>query len=169
MKTDVERYKTLLQRHQKLIWWLCFNQSPTNSMRCEDLVQETCITLWEHFGTLPADASSWEETLWVEQRTRDTLRSQRRHHRRQPQLVNPPDGLEHLAAHDDAAEARERVQELLSSLPEEDRRLMQMRNEGYNAREIGQALGIEPNAVYQRAFRILARLKKNETKQTKKG
>ena len=46
---------------------------------------------------------------------------------------------------------------------------MQMRNEGYYAREIGQALGIEPNAVYQRAFRILARLKKNETKQTKKG
>ena len=45
-------------------------------------------------------------------------------------------------------------------LSNEDRRLMQMRLDGYDAAEIAQALGIERNTVYQRVNRIINKLRK---------
>lgn len=161
MATDEERYLTLVKRHQKHIWWLCFCYAPRNSALCEDLVQEAGIAIWNHLGTLSPDASYWEEWQWVDRRTRDILRTLHRRQQRQPPLEDiTPELAENVPFVDDYASNRERVEELLETLPEQDRRLMQMRLDGYDAKEIGQALGIEPNTVYQRANRILKRLQK---------
>ncbi|MDY6288994.1 MAG: sigma-70 family RNA polymerase sigma factor [Bacteroidales bacterium] len=171
MTPEAERYKAILLRHKKLIWWLCFCYAPRDSTRCEDLIQEACIAIWEHFCSLNPEATHWEERRWVEQRTRDILRTLHRHHRRQPQLVEMTYEHENqLTTADDTDTARERVMELLSTLPEQDRILMQMRLDGCNAVEIGQALKINPNTVYQRALRIQKRLQKQEqaTAKTKK-
>jgi RNA polymerase sigma factor (sigma-70 family) len=70
-----------------------------------------------------------------------------------------PQGLDNLRAEDDD-DTRQRARDLVDTLPDDDRRLMLMRFDGYSAEEIGQALGISANSVYQRMHRITQRLKK---------
>lgn len=53
----------------------------------------------------------------------------------------------------------DRVQELLAELPEEDRRLIQLRLDGYSGSEIGEMMGLKRDAVYQRIKRIIDKLK----------
>jgi RNA polymerase sigma factor (sigma-70 family) len=53
----------------------------------------------------------------------------------------------------------DRVQELLEELPDEDRRLIQLRLDGYDGSEIGEIMGLKRDAVYQRIKRIIDKLK----------
>lgn len=155
---DSDTYTDLLLRHRKLIWRLCWRYAKRDNDYCNDLLQEVTLALWEHLGRLRPDASSFEEKAWVFWSTRTVLYDIWRRAQRQPALVfdYEMDGL----ASDEGDDVGELVDELLASLAAEDRLLIQMRLDGYEAAEIGEALGLSPSTVYQRIHRIIQKLKK---------
>lgn len=157
--TDAERYTALLLRHRHTIWRLCYNYARHVHGQVDDLVQEVCIALWEHFGRLRPDAGTAAERLWVVFNTRDTLRQLHRQRLRQPQNEPITDTLANTLP-DDRDDLHQLATDIVSSLNDDDRRFVQMILDGYDATEIGRALGLSTNAVYQRNYRIIQKLKK---------
>ena len=51
------------------------------------------------------------------------------------------------------------LETLIDNLTEEERSLLQLRLDGYNAEEIAQRVGLTRDAVYQRLHRIVNKLK----------
>lgn len=47
----------------------------------------------------------------------------------------------------------------MGDLQDEERRLVQLRLDGYNAKEIGEQTGLSGDAVYQKMHRIIEKLK----------
>jgi RNA polymerase sigma factor (sigma-70 family) len=153
---DGEQYTKILLRHKKLIWRLCRRYAKHDAKRCSDLVQEVSIALWEYYGRLQPDAGTLEETWWVLSVTRLVLRNMHRHKREEEQPM--ADWMADTIA-DNSNNDSDRVQELLAELPEEDRRLIQLRLDGYSGSEIGEIMGLKRDAVYQRIKRIIDKLK----------
>lgn len=154
MNNSQQAYTELLRRHRPLVWTLCWTRARGDYERCRDLVQEVSLSLWEHYGSLRPNATALQERAWVFWHTRTVLDHLHRHP--SPTLVPLP--AEMPASEEDSREA---LAELLDSLGEEDQRLVRMRLDGYEAEEIGRALGINRNAVYQRLHRIIERLRKD--------
>lgn len=148
-----QSYTDLLLRHRSLVWSLCWTRAHGDYERCRDLVQEVSLSLWEHYGRLRPNATLLQERAWVLWHTRTVL--DHLHRRPSPTLV--PLSAEIPDRRDDEDGC---LDSLLDALSAEDRRLVSMRLEGYDADEIGQALGIKRNAVYQRLHRIIERLRK---------
>ena len=153
---DSDRYTTVLLRHKKLIWRLCRRYAKHDVDLCSDLVQEVSIVLWEHFGRLKPEAGTLVETRWVMTNTRWVLRNMHRNKKDKEQLL--ADDM--IDLRDDGGNARDLVSDLLSALPEGDRVMMQMKLDGYNADEIAGRMGLSRNAVYQRLFRIVNKLRR---------
>lgn len=157
LMTDAERYTALLLRHRHTIWRLCYNYARHVHGHADDLVQEACIALWEHLGHLRPDAGPAAERLWVVFNTRDTLRRLHRH--RQPPHEPLTDTLADTLP-DDRDTLHQLAADIVESLNDNDRRFVQMILDGYDASEIGHSLGLSTNAVYQRTYRIIQKLKK---------
>ncbi len=153
MNNRHQSYTELLRRHRSLVWRLCWARARGDFERCRDLVQEVSLSLWEHYGRLRPGSGPLQERAWVFWHTRTVL--DHLHRRPSPTLVALP--AEMPADEDDS---REHLDDLLASLGDEDRRLVQLRLEGYDASEIAQQLRISRDAVYQRLHRIIERLQK---------
>lgn len=153
MNHSQQAYTELLRRHRRLVWTLCWARARGDYERCRDLVQEVSLSLWEHYGHLRPQASALQERAWVLWHTRTVLNHLHRHP--SPTLVPLPADL---PAED--ITGRETLDDLLAHLGNDDRLLVTMRLEGYNADEISEALGIKRDAVYQRLHRIIERLRK---------
>ena len=98
-----------------------------------------------------------DQRAWVWRTARSVLVDLYR--KRDPDTV-PLDSLdeEHLA--DTTVDYAKHINDIMGLLGAEERRLLQMRLDGYDAAEIAQALGIERNTVYQRMNRIINKLRK---------
>ena len=153
---DDKRYTALLLRHRKLVWRQCMKYAGDDMDRCADLVQEVSLSLWERFGRLRPGASFLEERAWVAWCTRTVLHDL--HRRRPPDSVPLADWMAECIP-DDSGGGSDTVEELLSCLSEEERRLLQMRLDGYRADEIGERMGLTRNNVYQRIYKIIKKLK----------
>ena len=153
MKNCQQAYTDLLYRHRSLVWKLCWARSKGDYERCRDLVQEVSLSLWEHYGRLRPNTSVLQERAWVLWHTRTVLDHLHRHP--SPTFVPLPTELPL-----DENDSVDCVDELIECLDNEDRLLVKMRLDGYEAEEIGKVLGINRNAVYQRLHRIVVRLRK---------
>ena len=151
-------YTNLLFRHKDLIWQLCRRYAPRDADRCVELVQEVSLSLIEHYGRLKPDASAHEERAWVVWSTRTVLYDLRRKKDSQPVMVPLTNGMAEQIAEQENLE-RDRIEEMMGDLPDEDRRLVQLRLDGYNAKVIGTQTGLSSDAVYQRLHRIIEKLK----------
>lgn len=145
-------YTELLRRHRSLVWTLCWSRSRGDYERCRDLVQEVSLSLWEHYGRLRPDTGPLQERAWVVWHTRSVL--DHLHRRPSPTLVPLTDDI--AAESDDTSET---VDELLASLSDADRRLVQLRLEGYDGDYIARELGVKRDVVYQRLHRIIEKLR----------
>lgn len=154
--TDGQQYTALLLRHKKLIWKLCRKYSRHDVDRCHDLVQEVSIALWEHYGRLNPEARPWEQKHWVWHTTRLVLRNIHRGKKDDELLLD--NSLFSLMA-DNSHVERDMVKELLETLPEQNRELMQMRLDGYTTDEIAEKMHLTRDAVYQRISRTIKKLK----------
>lgn len=150
-------YTELLKRHRATVWRLCLARSRGDMERCRDLMQEVCIALWMHFDQLRPDAEPHEERAWVCWQCRSTLDLLRR--KEHISLQPLPDGAEETLRADNPADSMETVEELMSPLNADERQVVTMRLEGYNADEIAGIMGIGRNAVYQRVYRALAKMR----------
>ena len=154
--SDGEQYTTLLLQHKKLIWYLCRRYAKRDPDRCCDLVQEVSIALWERYVLRKPNHGALAEMRWVTRNTNTLLRNI--HRRKQLEEVPLADWMADSIA-DNRDRERNLVQELIDALPDEDRHLLQMRLDGYEVQEIGQMMGLTPNAVYKRIARIIMKLK----------
>ena len=155
---DGDTYTSLLLRHREMIWRLCWRYSKHDLERCSDLVQEVALALWQHFGHLRKGATPFEQEAWVYFRTRTVLRNLHRNPANQPLPRITDDLADSLA--DTRDDDRELVDDLLSLLTDEERRLVRLRLEGYSAEEISRKTGLSCAAVYQNMHRIINKLKR---------
>lgn len=153
---DKTRYTDLVSRYGRAIRSLCRVRARGDNDRCDDLVQDVMLSLWEHFGKLRSDASPQEERAWVMWHTRTVLD----HLHRKP--VVPTEPLSHemadTIANDELSES-EILQGLMADLDENDRQFIQMYLDGYSGEEIAEQMGVSRDAVYKRKQRLLARMR----------
>lgn len=151
-------FDELLKRHRPMVWRMCWISAHGNYERCRDLVQEVSIALWRHFGQLRPDATLQEERAWVRWQTRSALDFQRRMQRPTPLPLTP--GMADLQAADDILEQHEELEELMSTLNDDERRMLRLQLEGYRADEIAEAMGLSRDAVYQRFHRAVVKMRR---------
>ncbi len=151
-------FDELLKRHRPMVWRMCWISAHGNYERCRDLVQEVSIALWRHFGQLRPDATLQEERVWVRWQTRSVLDFQRRMQRPTPLPLTP--GMADLQAADDILEQQEELEELMSTLNDDERRMLRLQLEGYRADEIAEAMGLKRDAVYQRLHRVVGKMRR---------
>ncbi len=153
---DKTRYTDLVSRYGRAIRSLCRVRARGDNDRCDDLVQDVMLSLWEHFGKLRSDALPQEERAWVMWHTRTVLD----HLHRKP--VVPTEPLSHemadTIANDELSES-EILQGLMADLDENDRQFIQMYLDGYSGEEIAEQMGVSRDAVYKRKQRLLARMR----------
>lgn len=151
-------FDELLKRHRPMVWRMCWISAHGNYERCRDLVQEVSIALWRHFGQLRPDATLQEVRAWVRWQTRSSLDFQRRMQRPTPLPLTP--GMADLQAADDILEQHEELEELMSTLNDDERRMLRLQLEGYRADEIAEAMGLKRDAVYQRLHRAVVKMRR---------
>ena len=151
-------FDELLKRHRPMVWRMCWISAHGNYERCRDLVQEVSIALWRHFGQLRPDATLQEERAWVRWQTRSVLDFQRRMQRPTPLPLTS--GMADLQAADDILEQQEELEELMSTLNDDERRMLRLQLEGYRADEIAEAMGLKRDAVYQRLHRVVGKMRR---------
>ena len=155
---NTDFFNELLKRHRPMVWRMCWISAHGNYERCRDLVQEVSIALWRHFGQLRPDATLQEERAWVRWQTRSVLDFQRRMQRPTPLPLTP--GMADLQAADDILEQQEELEELMSTLNDDERRMLRLQLEGYRADEIAEAMGLKRDAVYQRLHRAVVKMRR---------
>ena len=155
---NTDFFNELLKRHRPMVWRMCWISAHGNYERCRDLVQEVSIALWRHFGQLRPDATLQEERAWVRWQTRSVLDFQRRMQRPTPLPLTP--GMADLQAADDILEQHEELEELMSTLNDDERRMLRLQLEGYRADEIAEAMGLKRDAVYQRLHRAVVKMRR---------
>ena len=144
-------------RHRTTVWRACCRFAHEDKELARDLVQEVYLAMWLRYDQLDDGANAWQQRAWVWRTARSVLVDLYR--KREPDTV-PLDSLdeEHLA--DTTVDYAKHINDIMGLLGAEERRLLQMRLDGYDAAEIAQALGIERNTVYQRMNRIINKLRK---------
>ncbi len=146
-------YEGLVRRNIKVIDTVCALQSGGDPERCNDLRQEVMLGLWLH---LDRYRTAVPERIWVAWRARTIIYNYRRHR------LPPPDRLAEDVADSLAEETyhcREQLEELTAHLPPEEQRLLRLRLEGYDVREIADRLGCSPGAVNKRMQRVIKKLR----------
>ena len=152
-----EDYKSFMRRHQATVWRVCYDFARGDIPRCEDMVQEVWIALWLRFDQLKTNAPELMQRAWLKRVTQSVLvdlyrRAESEPERLTPALVNTlPD------THVDYAES---IDDLMSTLSDDEERLLRMRLEGYDAQEIADEFKMERNAVYVRINRIITKLRR---------
>lgn len=151
-------FDELLKRHRPMVWRMCWISAHGNYERCRDLVQEVSIALWRHFGQLRPDASLQEERAWVRWQTRSVLDLWRRLQRPSPLPLT--DCMVDTVATEDLLEQQEELEELMSTLNDDERRMLRLQFEGYRADEIAETMGLNRDAVYQRMHRAVVKMRR---------
>lgn len=156
-KRSYADYEAFMLRHRTNVWRACCRFAHDNKEQARDLVQEVYLAMWLRYDQLDDGANAWQQRAWVWRTARSVLVDLYR--KRDPDTV-PLDSLdeEHLA--DTTVDYAKHINDIMGLLGAEERRLLQMRLDGYDAAEIAQALGIERNTVYQRMNRIINKLRK---------
>ena len=156
---DSNTFTDFLNRHRPMVWRMCWLSARGNYERCRDLVQEVSIALWHHFDQLRPNASPQEERAWVRWQARSVLDLQRRLKKSVPMVPLTP-GLAESLPSTDSAPQKEELDRLMASLGPDERHLLQLLLEGYRADEIGEALGMGRDVVYQRYHRALKKMRR---------
>lgn len=151
-------YTALLMRHRDMLWRLCWNRVGGDRDRCQDILQEVSIALWENFDKLRPDVTPRQERAWVCWQARSVFyRAERRQ-----MLATVPitDALADSLADEDTLHRKELIDDLLSALSPDERRMVRLYLQGYHGDEIGAELGVGRDTVYQRMRRVTQKLRR---------
>ncbi|MBQ6955152.1 MAG: RNA polymerase sigma factor [Bacteroidales bacterium] len=150
---DYRRYEALLRDFGRHIEHYCFTHC-SSAFEASELVQAVLDKVWNGIATLRPDSSSRQVNRWLQKVMRsaaaDWFRRRRGH-------TVPLEATALVA--DQPSYDTELLDDLLSYLSDEERVLLQERLDGYSSAEIGERHGIAANAVDQRIFRIVNKLK----------
>ena len=158
MMAHRDTFTELLHRHSAMVEHLCYVCAGGNREQCRDLMQEVFIALWLNREKLRPDSTPEEERAWVRWVTRTTLDHLQRSER--PVLLPLPDNLADLLPDTDTSAQTETVDELLSSLDPDERRILRLKLDGFPSDEIATIMGTNRNTIYQRVFRAVAKARR---------
>lgn len=122
------------------------------------MFQEVSIALWLRRDMLRDDATPSEERTWVRWQARSVLDLLKR--RRQIPIESITDAMADSIADEETQQRRERIDDLLSVLGPDERRMLCLQLEGYRADEIAKLMGVSRDTVYQRMHRALDKLRR---------
>jgi RNA polymerase sigma-70 factor, ECF subfamily len=153
---DAAAFADIVARHHddmaRVCFVICGNQDAA-----QDAVQTAWSIAWRKLGSLrePERLRAWLVTIAANEARQD-LRRHRRH------TVVEIEVADVGSEEDDPARRVERsdLAAALRRLPDEDRALLALRHvAGFDATEIGRAMGISPSGVRSRLMRAAARLR----------
>ena len=153
-----DAFTALLMRHSKMLWRMCWYRVDGDEERCKDMLQEVYLLLWERFDGLRPDASPTQERAWVRWQVRSVFYRVGR--RRSLDVSTLTDHLADTMPDEETARCSETLDELLSTLNGDERKVIQLYLEGYQGDEIGKRMGVSRDAVYQRMHRIILKLRR---------
>ena len=140
----------LWQRRRTMVWNMCLHHAPMGSMECEDMVQEVAVALWKDYNNLLTGRGAVWEKSWVWWHTRTVLSHMRR--RKREELLDEGYDIADTETWK-RNENIETLEEMMSILNHDERRVMQMRIEGYEYEHIASAIGTTPAAAKQAMYR----------------
>lgn len=149
---DYARYEMVLQDFGGHIRRYCIRHAHSAD-EARELMQEVMASVWNSIGGLQAETPR-QVNSWLKRVMRSTVSDWFR--RRRMDTV-PIDEAAQVAV--DPGGDNELVEELLACLDEEEQRLMRRRLEGYSVKELATELGVKPNAMAQRFFRMMEEMK----------
>ena len=145
-------FEALLHRYRGLLFTLC-QRHASRSVEVDDLLQEAAIALWRaRERILPLPSVQQAALVWKIARNAviDDLR-------RTPMTDSLPDNYDTIA--DDKTLINE-LYEQIALLDEPDRTIVRMQLDGYNYKEIGEAVDMTEKNVSVRLVRIKDKLRK---------
>ena len=158
MTDQHHKYTSLLERQREMLWYMCWKRTNGNYDRCQDLLQEVSIQLWENLGKLRPNSTLWQERAWVRWQARSVFYQAGR--RRTLNTVAAGDDIiSDLACDDEARHRKELLDNLISTLTPDDQRMMRLYLDGYCGEEIGTDMGLNRDAVYQRMHRAIRKMR----------
>ena len=154
----IKIFDQLLLKYELAIKKRCFFWTSGNEKRGEDAYQEVLRAMWEQLQKEDVSLDVDNAGLWVINITRRTLQARYSGDVKECKLTN-----EHVnsirEADADERNAIETVNELKAYLGHNDKLLLQYIIEGYNNNEIAILVGVEPNAINQRKYRLVKKMR----------
>lgn len=160
---DADAYRLLVLRYQDRLFNSLFQASRSRE-DAEEVTQEAFLQAYRRLGSFEARASF---STWLYRIAFNLLYSQRRRQRRVVSLdaLPNPDVVDRREPPEAEMERQERVQlvhRALDQLPDEQRSILVLRElEGYDYRQIADALELPPGTVRSRLHRARLQLREH--------
>jgi RNA polymerase sigma-70 factor, ECF subfamily len=158
-KSDRAAFAPLYQRYADLIYRYCLRRL-SNKEAAEDATAQVFAKVLAALPTYQDERSSFRSWLFAIAHNVliDTSRARRPQHALDDGLllVDPELGPEEMAL---ASDSQREVQVLLSAVPPEQRRVLELRLAGLSTGEISRALGCSAGAVRASQYRAITRLR----------
>ncbi|MGA7836116.1 MAG: sigma-70 family RNA polymerase sigma factor [Acidimicrobiales bacterium] len=154
---EEDRFGRLVHEHSAAVAnYLRRRLYPLGSADLDDLVEETMIVVWRRLDRVPPDA----ELPWMLGVARNVLRNARRSKNRRSAYEATLRAPSNTSSAEDLVVADASVRAALVGLSDDDREILLLHAwDGLDARELGAALVISPNAAAVRLSRAQARFR----------
>lgn len=161
MKERQERFFAMLQRCDGIVYKVCLMHTDRSVGQVNDLYQEIVCNLWRGYLDFREES---KEATWVWRVALNTASSHHRYEKKMPKTEKLPAYLADTRAEEQPDPLVERLYELVSLLPQGDKKLANMYLEDMSVSEMAEVLKCSESTVKRRISRLKETLKRmNET------
>ena len=156
MKQEEEIFARLVREHKSTIYTVCYIFSKDED-EVQDLFQETLINMWKGIGGFRQES---KVDTWIYRVALNTCLTQERKKKREVKKVPLTMDVNFFEDNDANAKQARILHQRISQLAYVDRALVMLWLDGMSYDEIGAVVGISPQNVAVKLFRIKEQLKK---------
>ena len=156
MKQNDEFFARLVREHKSTIYTVCYMFSKDED-EVQDLFQETLINMWKGIGGFRQES---KVDTWIYRVALNTCLTQERKKKREVKKVPLTMDVNFFEDNDANAKQARILHQRISQLAYVDRALVMLWLDGMSYDEIGAVVGISPQNVAVKLFRIKEQLKK---------
>ena len=156
MKQEEEIFARLVREHKSTIYTVCYMFSKDED-EVQDLFQETLINMWKGIGGFRQES---KVDTWIYRVALNTCLTQERKKKREVKKVPLTMDVNFFEDNDANAKQARILHQRISQLAYVDRALVMLWLDGMSYDEIGAVVGISPQNVAVKLFRIKEQLKK---------
>lgn len=156
MKQEEEIFARLVREHKSTIYTVCYMFSKDED-EVQDLFQETLINMWKGMGGFRQES---KVDTWIYRVALNTCLTQERKKKREVKKVPLTMDVNFFEDNDANAKQARILHQRISQLAYVDRALVMLWLDGMSYDEIGAVVGISPQNVAVKLFRIKEQLKK---------
>ena len=156
MKQEEEIFARLVREHKSTIYTVCYMFSKDED-EVQDLFQETLINMWKGMGGFREESKI---DTWIYRVALNTCLTQERKKKREVKKVPLNMDVNYFEDNDANAKQARILHQRISQLAYVDRALVMLWLDGMSYDEMGAVMGISPQNVGVKLFRIKEQLKK---------